>query len=99
MKFSFAPSAGLIIVRAEVVGPSSRAIVRVALDTGAARSLLGPAVLSVIGINVDMPIDRIRMTSASGVELVPMVRVPEFAALGVNSMLRWCVIGCQPAQP
>ena len=53
MSTPFDPSAGLVIVTAEIRGPSAKAVVQLAVDTGATRTLLNaalPATKSVAGL-------------------------------------------------
>jgi predicted aspartyl protease len=49
MKTRFDSQRGLIIVNAEIVGVSATAIVRLALDTGATKTLLNAALLAALG--------------------------------------------------
>ena len=45
MSFSFDPDDGLVVVNAELKGPSGTAIIRLALDTGATSTLINTALL------------------------------------------------------
>ncbi len=49
MRFSFDPEDGLVVVNVELKGPSGSAILRLALDTGATRTLISTALLTSIG--------------------------------------------------
>jgi|GEM_PF-2940449 hypothetical protein len=44
MSVAFNPAAGLVLVSAELEGPTGTAIVRLALDTGATATLLNVAI-------------------------------------------------------
>jgi hypothetical protein len=49
LTFAFDSQHGLIIVRAELTGPSGSGILRLALDTGATTTLVNVAMLVAIG--------------------------------------------------
>lgn len=82
MSFSFDPEDGLIVVKVELKGPSGSAILRLALDTGATRTLVNTALLTSIGYDPALSPDRYEVTTGSGVEYVPRVVVGEMKALG-----------------
>src|SRR5438067_6047932 len=87
----FDPTGGLIVVRARLTGPTGRrASLRLALDTGATRTLLNVAALVAAGYDPALSPDRVQMTTGSGVEYAPLVRVERLTALGqsrVNLMV------------
>ncbi len=82
MKFSFDPDDGLVIVKAELTGPSGSAILRLALDTGATSTLLNAAMLTSVGYDPALSPERLEVTTGSGVEYVPEVIVSKVKALG-----------------
>jgi predicted aspartyl protease len=82
MTFSFNSAGGLIIVRTEVIGPSGSGILRLALDTGATSTLVDARVLRALGCDPALTTDRVQMTTASGVEFAPRLRINALAALG-----------------
>lgn len=82
MRYPFNARQGLIIVRARVWGPLGQRVVRLALDTGATSTLIRPGILVSIGYDPALALDRRQMTSASGVEYVPCLRVDKLEALG-----------------
>ena len=82
MRFRFDRSAGLVIVRAEISGPNATAIIRMALDTGASRTLISAGLLVAVGCDPASAQERRQITTASGVEFVPFVTLTRFAALG-----------------
>ena len=82
MSFPFNSKKGLILVTAEVEGPVGTLITRLALDTGASTTLLSTAVLVTLGYDPAASIERHQVTTGSGVEFVPQVRITRFKALG-----------------
>jgi hypothetical protein len=66
--FAFDPQSGLIIVRAELTGPSGSGVPRLALDTGATTSLVNVAMLVAIGYDPALTRERVQVTTGSGVE-------------------------------
>jgi hypothetical protein len=78
----FDPREGLITVRAELVGPSGTAVLRLALDTGATRTLVNAALLLATGHDPALAADHAQVTTGSGVEFVPRIPVDRVTALG-----------------
>jgi hypothetical protein len=50
----FDPEQGLVIVRAELWGPTARAVLRLALDTGATATLVNIAMLVAVGYDPEL---------------------------------------------
>ncbi len=82
MSYSFDPEDGLVVIKAELQGPSGSAILRLALDTGATRTLVNAALLTSIGYDPAISPNRYEVTTGSGVEYVPRVVLTELRALG-----------------
>ena len=82
MTFPFTPQQGLVIVNAEVVGPSGNAVLRLALDTGATNSLINTAPLVALGYDPALAPTRVQITTGSGVEFVPRITLSKITALG-----------------
>jgi predicted aspartyl protease len=82
MSFPFEPQQGLIIVRAELWGPSGSAVLRLALDTGATGTVVNVGMLVAVGYDPALVPDRIQVTTGSGVEFVPRVMLDKIVALG-----------------
>jgi predicted aspartyl protease len=82
MSFPFEPQQGLIIVRAELWGPSGSAVLRLALDTGATGTVVNVGMLVAVGYDPALVPDRIQVTTGSGVEFVPRVILDKIVALG-----------------
>lgn len=81
MSHIFNPQTGLIIVQAHVWGPTGDGNLRLALDTGAQRSVLSVAVLIGIGLDPALSPKRIQVTTASGIEFAPLVTLSKMRAL------------------
>lgn len=71
----------LVIVRAEVWGPSGSARLRLALDTGATRTMVNAAVLVSLGYDPALSTDRVQVTTGSAIEYVARVTLVRIAAL------------------
>lgn len=82
MSFPFDARGGLVIVRAELTGPSGSSVLRLALDTGATNTVIAAGLLVAIGYDPALSPDRIQVTTGSGVEFAPCVVVNRVAALG-----------------
>ena len=81
---SFVHDRELIVVDAEVVGPTGRAAeARLVLDTGAAATTLTPRVLEKVGYTRRDGFKRAKVHTAIGEEHGYWVRVAEFTVLGV----------------
>lgn len=86
MNLHFDPAGGLIIVPARLQGPAGDSIVRMAIDTGATVSVLSWDVAMQLGYDPAIESDRAEMTTASGVEYCPRIRIAEAEALGVKRL-------------
>ena len=84
MSFQFNAERGMIIVRAEVFGPDSSAVLRLALDTGATASMVSQSRLLQIGCDPSASAKRLQITTASGIEFVPRVTLNKIVALGTE---------------
>lgn len=82
MIFKFNSSKGLIVVEAEVSGPLGADVLRMALDTGARRTILNPARLATVGHAPLQSQKPIQGTTASGVVSMLPVTVNLLVALG-----------------
>ncbi len=82
MSFRFDPKQGLVIVRAELTGPTSTAVLRLALDTGATSTLINEGMLVEIGYNPALIEERMPVTMGSGVVYAPRVPLQIIRALG-----------------
>jgi predicted aspartyl protease len=79
---AFNPDRGLVVVQAEVFGPSGSMILRLALDTGATGTLINVAPLAAIGYDPSLAPERVQVTTGSGVEFAPRIIVARMQAMG-----------------
>ena len=82
MNYPFDPERGLIVVQAEVFGPSGSIVLRLALDTGATGTMVNVALLTAVGYDPSLVPDRVQVTTGSGVEFAPRILVARIKALG-----------------
>jgi predicted aspartyl protease len=82
MSTRFQARHGLIVVQAQVWGPEDHAIARLALDTGAAITVIHPDVLRVVGYDIAMATERVRMATASGITYAPRLVLDKLGVLG-----------------
>ena len=82
MSFSFNGQRGLIVVHAELFGPTGSVVVRLALDTGATGSMISTGPLTAIGYDPSLVSERIQVTTGSSVEYVPRLALSRLVALG-----------------
>ena len=85
MSFPFDPQQGLIIVPAELWGPSGSAVLRLALDTGATGTVVNTGMLVALGYDPALIPDRVQITTGSGVEFAPRVLLDRIMVLGEES--------------
>ncbi len=81
MSLHFDPTQGLIVVPTRLFGPAGD-IVRLALDTGATRTVVSWDVVVLVGYDPAVAAQRVQMTTGSGVEFVPQLIVEKIEALG-----------------
>lgn len=82
MNYSFDPTGGLVVVQAEIFGPSGSIILRLALDTGATGTMINVAPLTAAGYDASLAPERIQVTTGSGVEFAPRIVTARIRALG-----------------
>jgi len=82
MSASFNPLEGLIIVPAELWGPTGSVVLRLALDTGATSTVINVAMLVAIGCDPALAPDRVQVTTGSGIEFAPRIVLERITALG-----------------
>lgn len=78
----FDPGRALVVVRGRIWGPAGDIGVHLALDTGAAPSLIGRGPLTRIGYDVSTANERTEIATISGTERVPRIGVERLAVLG-----------------
>lgn len=79
--FRFDPKSPILLVSAEIFGPKGSHFVRMLLDTGASYTMLHPDALIKIGCE-PISLHKRKITTASGIEWVSFVNIPEICALG-----------------
>jgi len=82
MSQQFDGNQGLIIVPAQLTGPTGSALLKLALDTGATRTVINTALLATLGYDPALSTDCTEVTTGSGVELAALVSVQSLTALG-----------------
>jgi len=84
MNFSFNPSEGLVAVQVRLWGPRARAVVRLALDTGASETLVNWEIAVLLGYDPSVSATRRQTTTGSGVEFAPEISVDRIEAHGIE---------------
>jgi hypothetical protein len=87
VNFVFDSRRGLIVVKAELWGPSGSGVLQLALDTGATSTLVNVGMLVALclrcgGYDPAMAAERVQVTTESGVEFAPRVVLQRVNALG-----------------
>jgi predicted aspartyl protease len=81
MSTTFEPREGLIAIPVRVFGPTGDTVARLALDTGATRSVLSPAVLVSIGYDPAVSTERVHVTTGSSVEYLAGITLTRLEGL------------------
>lgn len=81
MSTRFNGSEGLIVVDVRITGPGGVVAAKMALDTGAARTMVNADILRFAGYDAGASAERTRVTTASGVEFMPCITVTRLSAL------------------
>jgi hypothetical protein len=81
MRTPFNPRA-MVVVSAQILGPLGEGNADLLVDTGAAYSMLSLIVLRAVGYEPDMATDRRTAVTASRPEIIPVLQVQRFRALG-----------------
>ena len=68
-------------MRAAIDGPSGRAVLRLALDTGATATLINVGMLVALGYDPALVPDRIQVTTGSGVEFAARISLHRIVVL------------------
>jgi predicted aspartyl protease len=85
MSVPFVPQQGLVIVRAAIDGPSGRALLRLALDTGATATVINVGMLVALGYDPALVPSRIQVTTGSGVEFAARISLHRYRCLGTGA--------------
>lgn len=82
MSQPFDAGRGLIVVPAELFGPSGSVVLHLAVDTGATQTMINVGLLAFAGYDPSLVPDRVQVTTGSGVEYAPRVPVERIEVLG-----------------
>jgi len=82
MSVPFNPNGQLIVVDAELEGPLGTAVLHLALDTGATRSVINAGLLLATGLDPATATQLVQVTTGSGVESIALLTVNRLSALG-----------------
>lgn len=81
MSMQFNPLEGLILIPSQIEGPSGKAILRLALDTGATSTVIDVNLLVALGYDPALSSERVEMTTGSGIEYAPRIILSQIFAL------------------
>lgn len=99
MSQPFDAGRGLIVVPAELFGPSGSVVLHLAVDTGATQTMINVGLLAFAGYDPSLVPDRVQVTTGSGVEYTPRVPVERIEVLGQERRdFRCSRIRCHPAR-
>lgn len=76
------PQAAIIVVSVELTGNAGSRLVDMALDTGATYVMIPWDIAEAIGYDPAVSRSRVNMTTASSVEVAPLITVQKVKALG-----------------
>ena len=82
MSQAFNGKAGLILVEAEISGPTGKAGATLVLDTGATSTSLNVGLLRSVGYDPDGATDSVRMATGSAIVMVPRLMLNRFERPG-----------------
>lgn len=82
MSFGFNRDRGLIVVVADIQGPSGTTSAMLALDTGATGTLVNEAIVAAVGYLPAAESKRVEITTGSGIESAPLIRLQAVSCLG-----------------
>lgn len=92
MSFPFNPQRGAVLVDVELFGPTNRVQLRLGLDTGATKTVIGLGILLAAGYDPALATTHVRMTTSSGVVFAPLLSAYRLNALG-HDRLNFPVVG------
>lgn len=82
MKIKFNPTSGLIVIPTRLYGFDTDTIARLALDTGATGSMVNWDIAVLLGYDPTSSEERVRITTGSGIEFVPQIRIEKIEIPG-----------------
>ncbi|MBU1152849.1 retroviral-like aspartic protease family protein [bacterium] len=81
-RFLFRPSAPIIIVRAIIEGREGSRPLKLVFDTGSSYTILPWEIVVAIGYDPAISTKRTQLTTASGLEMAPVITISKVIALG-----------------
>jgi len=75
---------GIIPLYVEIEGPTTKRIIKMALDTGATFTIMPPEIARDIGHDPTLSRRRIEIATASGSVLVPILKIKRISCLGTK---------------
>jgi predicted aspartyl protease len=85
LKYEFDPKAGIVLIKTKLYGPRGDAIVNLALDTGATWTLISWEIAVQLGYDPASVRERTPVTTGSGVEYCPKVKVRRLESMGKSA--------------
>jgi predicted aspartyl protease len=73
---------GLIVIRAELFGPTGSIVLRLALDTGATGTMVNVGLLTAIGYDPSLAPDRVEVTTGNSVVYAPRLAISRIKVMG-----------------
>ena len=83
-QFSLDLRSQVILIPAVIIGPKSAHTINLIFDTGATFTLISPEILLRIGADPAKAENKRAITTASGIEFVPFLKIPLIKTLGVE---------------
>ena len=80
--YKFDPDSPVIVLFVKLTGPKGTRRVKMALDTGATYVLIPHHIAESLGYDPASSRERVPLTTASGVEIVPLITLESVSALG-----------------
>jgi len=83
-KFNLDADKGIILCKAKLTNKKSSVILKLAVDTGASATMVSIEAAMAIGINPSRSIHSVEVSTASGMILAPIIKIPSFKCFGVE---------------
>lgn len=100
VEFPLNPKQPIIIIPTILIGPRGERLIQMILDTGASFTMVAPGTLIEIGCDPNKNHQNRPITTASGIEYVPFLTIPNMKALGVErENIEVCVHSLPPNIP
>lgn len=100
MSANFNPNRTPIILKGFITGPRNDSIVRLALDTGASRTLIRPSFLTAVGFDLSTVTRFRNIRAATGGARAPVVELRQLLVLGqVRTNVEVAAHGLPPVVP